>query len=94
MPFRKYAAIPHDPHFREALRSWARKFVLSDTAANRVVQRTINVLCNDPSLLDGPDINAAVFALLRRHAFDENEWTAVNISQHDALGVTRNEVVL
>lgn len=71
MPFRKYAAS--DPQFREALLQWARKFVNSDTAANRIVERTITVLCNKPELLDDRDVNEAVFSLLRRHAFDEIE---------------------
>lgn len=73
MPFSKYAATPSDPHFREALMLWARKFVGSDILANRIVERTISVLCNDPELLAARDVNQAVFALLRRHAFDEIE---------------------
>ncbi|NLR97274.1 hypothetical protein HGP17_10565 [Rhizobium sp. P38BS-XIX] len=66
-------AAPRDPDFREALLRWARKFVGSDVAAIRIVERTINVLCNNPELLDVSDVNEAVFALLRRHAFDEIE---------------------
>ena len=73
MPFRKYASIPDDPVFREALLLWARKLVTSEAVAKRVAQRTVDVLCDDPSLLDERDVNEAIFKLLRRHVFDENE---------------------
>lgn len=73
MPFRKYASIPNDPDFREALVLWAGKFARSEMVAKRMAQRTIDVLCDNPSLLDGRDINEAIFKLLRRHAFDEIE---------------------
>jgi len=76
MPFRKYVSIPNDPGFREALKLWARKFVTSDIAARRAAQRTIDVLCDNPGLLDGRDINEAIFKLLRRHAFDEIEHSS------------------
>lgn len=82
MPFRKYRSIPHDPNFREDLFLWARKLVRSEATARRVAQRTIDVLCDNPSLLDGRDINEAMFMLLRRHAFDELEWS----SEKDLLG--------
>ncbi len=48
MPFRKYTATPLDLHFRDDLHSWTRKLVCSHVAVNRVVQRTIDVLCNNP----------------------------------------------
>lgn len=73
MLFRKYTSIPYNPNFREALVLWARKFVRSEAVANRIAQRTIDVLCDNPSLLDERDINDAIFMLLRRHAFDERE---------------------
>ena len=73
MSFRKFVYIPNDPGFREALILWARKFATSDIAARRAAQRTIDVLCDNPNLLDGRDINEAIFTLLRRHAFDEIE---------------------
>jgi len=76
IPFRKYASIPYDPNFREALLLWTRKFVRSDTGATRVTQRTIDVLRANPSLLDGRDINEAIFMLLRRHAFNEFELSS------------------
>lgn len=80
MPFRKYAATPLDRNFREKLYRWARKLVCSDLAANRVVQRTIDVLCHDPELLEGRDVNETIFVLLRRYAFDENDRVASRIS--------------
>lgn len=83
MPFRKYTSIPDDLDFREALLCWARKFVRSEAAARRVAQWTIDVLCDDPSLLDGPDINEAIFTLLRRHAFDEIELSREQSLQGD-----------
>jgi len=76
MPFQKYASIPNDLNFREALLLWTRKFVRSDTGATRVTQRTIDVLCANPSLLDGREINEATFMLLRRHAFNEFELSS------------------
>ncbi|GES52209.1 hypothetical protein FBZ99_11778 [Rhizobium sp. ERR 1071] len=83
MPFRKYASIPDDPNFREALMVWARKFTRSEAVARRVTRRTIDVLCDNPSLLDGRDINEAIFMLLRRHAFDEIEWSSEQGHQGD-----------
>ena len=85
MPFRKYASMPDDPNFREALVLWARKFARSETVAKRVVQRTIDVLCDNPSLLDGCDVNEAIFTLLRRHAFDENELLPEQSPQGDGV---------
>ncbi|KAA1183894.1 hypothetical protein FP026_07690 [Rhizobium tropici] len=85
MPFRKYAFIPDDPNFREALVLWARKFAKSEAVAKRLAQRTIDVLCDNPSLLDGRDINEAIFKLLRRHAFDENELSSGQGSQGDGV---------
>jgi hypothetical protein len=85
MPFRKYASIPNDPGFREALILWARKFTTSDIAARRAAQRTIDVLCDNPSLLDGRDINEAIFKLLRRHAFDEIELSPEQGMQGDGV---------
>ncbi|NEI70929.1 hypothetical protein GR212_15200 [Rhizobium lusitanum] len=82
MPFRKYAATPLDPHFRENLFRFARKQVCSDLAANRVVQRTIEVLCHEPELLDGRDVNETIFALLRRHAFEETNLLASRTSKN------------
>lgn len=70
------ADMPRDPQLRALLRQWARKFVDSDAAADRVVQRTINVICDSPDLLDGVQMNEALFALLRRYAFDENDLRA------------------
>ncbi len=86
MPFRKFISIPNDPNFREALVLWARKFVRSEMGAKRVAQRTIDVLCDDPSLLDGRDINEAIFKLLRRHAFDEIELSIERSQQRDGAG--------
>jgi len=76
MPFRKYVSNPNDPGFREAMILWARKVTTSDIAARRAAQRTIDVLCDNPNLLDGRDINEAIFKLLRRHAFDEIELSS------------------
>jgi hypothetical protein len=90
MPFRKYAFIPYEPGFREALILWARKFTTSDIAARRAAQRTIDVLCDNPSLLDGLDINEAIFKLLRRHAFDEIEFSPEQGMQGDGV-VSENE---
>ena len=84
MPFRKFTSIPNDPNFREALLLWARQFVGSEAIARRVAQRTIDVLCDDPSLLDGRDVNEAIFTLLRRHAFDEAELSSGNSLRDDA----------
>ncbi|WP_141683808.1 hypothetical protein [Rhizobium sp. AC27/96] len=71
--------LPHasdmsqDTQLRAILHQWARKLVDADAAADRVVQRTINVVCDSPELLDGGRMNEALFALLRRYAFDEND---------------------
>lgn len=83
MPFRKFASIPDDPNFHEALVLWARKFARSEAAAKRVARRTIDVLCDNPSLLDGRDINEAILMLLRRHAFDEIELSTEQGSRGD-----------
>lgn len=84
MPFRKYTATPLDPNFRENLYRYTRNLVCSDLAASRVVQRTIEVLCHEPELLDGGDVNETIFVLLRRHAFDENDLVAsrISVSRH------------
>ena len=84
MPFRKCASNPDDANFREALLLWAREFVGSEAAAKRVAQRTIDVLCDNPSLLDGRDINEAIFMLLRRNVFDEIELALGQDSQGDS----------
>ncbi len=76
MPVPHPSDMPQDPQLRTALRHWARKFVDSDVAADRVVQRTINVICDSPELLDGVRMNETLFALLRRYAFDENDLRA------------------
>lgn len=76
MPLRSPSDMPQDPQLRALLRQWARKLVDSDAAADRVVQRTINVICDSPELLDGARMNEALFALLRRYAFDENDLNA------------------
>lgn len=80
MPLRHPADTPGDPQLRALLRHWARKLVDSDAAADRVVQRTINVICDSPELLDGAQMNEALFAILRRYAFDEND---LGTSQQD-----------
>ncbi|TWB07982.1 hypothetical protein FBZ99_12232 [Rhizobium sp. ERR 1071] len=90
MPFRKYVSIPNDPGFREALILWARKFTTSDIAARRAAQRTIDVLCDNPNLLDGRDINEAIFKLLRLHAFDEIEFSPEQGIRGDGV-VSENE---
>lgn len=73
MPLPKPAEMSQDPDLRAILLKWARKFVDSEAAADRVVQRTINVICDNPELLDGAHMNEALFALLRHYAFDEND---------------------
>ncbi|MFK0161676.1 hypothetical protein [Rhizobium sp. NPDC090279] len=80
MPLQRPSDMPQDSQLRALLREWARKFVDSDAAADRVVQRTINVICDNPELLDGAQMNEALFALLRRYAFGENDLQA---SQQD-----------
>ncbi len=67
---------PQDPQLRALLHNWAGKFVDTDVAAERVVQRTINVICDSPDLLDGAKMNEALFSLLRRYALDENDLRA------------------
>ncbi|NLS00807.1 hypothetical protein HGP17_28595 [Rhizobium sp. P38BS-XIX] len=76
MRLHKSAEVQLDPHFRSILQGLARKMVQSDVTANRIVQRTIDVLCDKPELLDGAHMSEAVLALLRRHAFDENDLNA------------------
>lgn len=76
MPLHKSAEVQLDPHFRSILQGLAKKLVKSDVTANRIVQRTIDVLCDRPELLDGAHMSEAVLALLRRHAFDENDLNA------------------
>lgn len=76
MPLPHSADIPGNPELRALLRQWAKKFVDSEAAAERVVQRTINVICDSPELLDGARMNEALFAILRRNAFDENDLRA------------------
>lgn len=76
MPLPRRSDLPQDPQLRALLCQWARKFVDSDAAIDRVVQRTINVICDSPDLLDGARMNEALFALLRRYAFDENDLRA------------------
>ena len=74
MSLRPHQDLPLDLQLRSLLHQWARKLVNSDAAADRVVQRTINVICDDPDLLDGgAQMNEALFAFLRRYAFDEND---------------------
>lgn len=76
MPLPYSANMSLDPQLRALLRRWAMKLVDSDAAADRIVQRTINVVCDSPELLDGARMNEALFSLLRRYAFDENDLRA------------------
>lgn len=73
MPPSRSTDMSLDRDLRPILLKWAGKFVESEAAADRVVRRTINVICDNPELLDGPHMNEALFALLRRYAFDEND---------------------
>ncbi|MGZ9721988.1 hypothetical protein [Rhizobium miluonense] len=86
VPLPHSSDMPQDPQLRSLLRQWAEKLVDTDAAADRVVQRTINVICDSPELLDGARMNETLFALLRRYAFDENDLRA---SQQDK-GAIRN----
>jgi len=86
VPLPNFPDMPQDSQLRAILRHWARKFVDSDAAADRVVQRTINVICDSPELLDGARMNEALFSLLRRYAFDENDLRA----SRQATGAVRD----
>jgi hypothetical protein len=77
----KPAKFPKDPTLRAMLRNWARRFLASETAVNRVVERTINVACDDPEILSGANMNDALFALLHRHALDELHSTMARHSE-------------
>lgn len=80
--------MAQDPSLRAVLQVWARKLVDSDQAVDRVVQRTINVICDDPDILDGAQVNEALFAVLRRYAFDEKDLRASRQSESVSPGVT------
>ncbi|ENN85422.1 hypothetical protein RHSP_52460 [Rhizobium freirei PRF 81] len=84
MPLFNSADMQKDSRLHTLLRQWAGKFVDSDVAADRIVQRTINVICDNPDLLDGAQMNEALFALLRRYAFEENDLRASKQSQNAA----------
>lgn len=73
MPLPISADVLEGRHFHDTLQQWAKRLVRTDAEANRIVQRTISVLCDCPDLLDGPHMNEAIFALLRRHAFDDHD---------------------
>ncbi|AYG69337.1 MULTISPECIES: hypothetical protein [unclassified Rhizobium] len=73
MPVSRSTEMSLNRDLRPILLKWAKKFVESEAAADRVVRRTINVICDNPELLDGAHMNEALFALLRRYAFDEND---------------------
>lgn len=88
MPLPNSAEMAQDPSLRAVLQVWARKLVDSDQAVDRVVQRTINVICDDPDILDGAQVNEALFAVLRRYAFDENDLRASRQSERENPGVT------
>ena len=88
MPLPKSAEMAQDPSLRAVLQVWARKLVDSDQAVDRVVQRTINVICDDPDILDGAQVNEALFAVLRRYAFEENDLRASRQSESVSPGVT------
>lgn len=89
MPLPDPSDVPQDPQLRALLRRWARKLVDSDMAADRVVQRTINVNCDSPDLLDGAQMNEALFSLLRRYAFDENDLASSRQTAGAIAGVGR-----
>lgn len=89
MPLSHSSDTPQDPQLRALLRVWAGKLVDSDAAADRVVQRTINIICDNPELLDGARMNEALFALLRRHAFDENDLGASRQSKGSVSTIGR-----
>ncbi|TWB07947.1 hypothetical protein FBZ99_12325 [Rhizobium sp. ERR 1071] len=62
---------PEDLSLHAILKNWARSYFNHEMAVERVVQRTISVLCEHPELLDGPDIGKALFAVLHANALDE-----------------------
>lgn len=63
------------------LRNWARGFLANEAAINRVVERTINVACDDPEIFSGANMNDALFALLHQHALDEIHPTIARHSE-------------
>ncbi|TXI02016.1 MAG: hypothetical protein E6Q76_16175 [Rhizobium sp.] len=81
MSLLKSVDAPRDLPLRDILQSWARKFVHSDLVAERIVERTISVLCEKPELLGDGQMNEELFALLRRHAFDENELRDTRLAE-------------
>lgn len=53
------------------LREVAAKFAATDAEAAHLVERALHVICEDPSLLDGPDIEKALVLVVRKIAQDE-----------------------
>lgn len=83
------AQFPRDPALRAVLSNWARAFLANETSVNRVVERTINVACDDPEILNGTNMDDALFALLHRHALEEIHLTVALASGTEMSIVAR-----
>ncbi|AYG69875.1 MULTISPECIES: hypothetical protein [unclassified Rhizobium] len=81
--------LPKDPTLRAMLINRARRFLVSEAAVNRVVERTINVACDDPEIFDGANMNDALFALLHRHVLDEIHPVMVRHSETEMSILTQ-----
>jgi hypothetical protein len=71
MPLPRSADWPKDPSLRAILKNWARRYFNHEMAVERVVQRTISVVCEHPELLDGADVGKALLIVLHANALDE-----------------------
>lgn len=52
----------------DTLKKGARGYAKSECDAARLVERTLQVIADDPSLLDGPDIDEALLHVLHHVA--------------------------
>jgi hypothetical protein len=53
------------------LREVAAKFAATDAEVAHLVERAVHVICEDPTLLDGPDIEKALALVVRKIAQDD-----------------------
>ncbi len=53
------------------LREVAAKFAATDAEVAHIVERALHVICEEPTLLDGPDIEKALVLVVRKIVQDD-----------------------
>ena len=62
---------------RAKLQELARRYVTADQGTERLAERALQVLSDNPSLLDGRDVNRAMVALVHELAQEQLQITGI-----------------